>query len=43
MLMDDMGWGDIGSNGNLHRETPNIGNAKFPVFHEKDCTLPNLS
>ena len=24
MLMDDMGWGDLGVNGNLHRETPNI-------------------
>ena len=22
--MDDMGWGDIGINGNMHRETPNI-------------------
>jgi len=24
MLMDDLGWGDLGMNGNLHRETPNI-------------------
>jgi len=24
MLMDDMGWGDIAVNGNMHRETPNI-------------------
>ena len=22
--MDDMGWGDLGVNGNMHRETPNI-------------------
>jgi len=24
MLMDDMGWGDLGVNGQIHRETPNI-------------------
>ena len=24
MLMDDMGWGDLGINGNIKRETPNI-------------------
>ena len=24
MLMDDMGWGDIGVNGQIFRETPNI-------------------
>ena len=30
MLMDDMGWGDLGVNGQIHRETPNIDKVILP-------------
>ena len=31
MLMDDMGWGDLGVNGQIHRETPNIDQVCPPL------------
>jgi len=30
--MDDMGWGDLGVNGQIHRETPNIDKVRIPIF-----------
>ena len=42
MLMDDMGWGDLGVNGNLQRETPNIdelarSGVVFTDFYSGKC------
>jgi len=42
MLMDDMGWGGLGVNGNLQRETPNIdelarSGVVFTDFYSGKC------
>ena len=33
MLMDDMGWGDLGVNGQIHRETPNIDKVRRLILN----------
>ena len=38
--MDDMGWGDLGVNGQIHRETPNIDKVRIPIFRKVGFVFP---
>ena len=40
MLMDDMGWGDLGVNGQIHRETPNIDKVRIAIFTKVGFVFP---